>query len=685
MSINRLDARPSNSLVKNVCSYRLICHVAIAFFVAVGWHDGGLFAQDNSRSSSSKQTSTVIAELRHVIDSQLEEGLSRSQLVAVHRLYEEQLRSIKGKILEMPNGHAAFGEELSRVARFYYKNTDDLETAVRLYDEIATGYEDEYVGAHANLVLGWIRHANENDQLGAVEYFEKTLAFFKENPPKGNPRRIGVALRTLNTAGDVYMIMGDDKRAIEMYEQVLDDKSLTSDGVGGATRLNAAEELAQLLIKKEDYRNALDRLRQAEELLDKSGLPDDFKLLSILNLWAEKAKISPRAGERFSFNIEVLEELFYGLQQKDSVTGLQVGNLLLLCYRFGGDTAEKSKIPDFANVLIQLIAESSEQKRKLAEGGSPEGGSPEGGSSGVSGIAGKAKTNSFRFKLAQQSRLLRIEELKRSGSQGDRTPDKEIEDYIEILTESNYPRFNPVVSSRLPNGIRIRKNLVDIYERLIESKIMQSVLSSDDEIVVTNRQLRGAGYEIEVGYKSSENRDVVVELWKGKVFLGRAREKVERGEGTIALVVSPNQAIVSGDDYVVKAGIRPTNATWREIISGVTVDKVKVEIESITIDREHSLEFENIRKCKVHLHHSLLKKVRDVKVEVYKGDRWLGNARTSFSGPERKVIVPVMLTHDLTEGDDYSIKAILFPLREKDWKKRVNSDEIESITLKMEK
>ncbi len=654
---------------------------ATTFFIASGIveNSNGQALPDRSIDS---YTSSVISDLRHVVDSQLKETLSTTQLIAVHRLYEEQLRATKEKIFKLPDGKVAFGEELSRIARFYFSNTPEAETAQRLYEEIATDYKDEHVGAHANMMLGWLKQGIEKDPLGAVEFYEKAVKYFDENPPNanppnGNPRSMGLALRTMNTAGDVHVILGNDNKAIAFYERVMDDRTLASDGVESTTRLNAAGALGRLMLKKQDYRNAFKRFRQAESLVADAGLPDDFALKCLLTFWEQQAKTSVLLNKKtFEFNVDVLEEIYYGLQDKHSEAGLQVGNLLLLCYRFGTDPGNRSRISDFASLITEQATEALKKTNNSKNSKSKNQTDPL-----ASGKPQEIDTDRFEFCLAQQARLLRIEELKRTMS-GEADPDEAIAEYIQILTQNNYPRFKPVVSPRLPNGMQIQKSLKEIYKRLIESKIMQSVLSADDEIVVTNHQLKGASYEIEVGYIASQDRDVVVELWKGKTFLGRAKEVTEAGEGTVTIPVPTNRPLVSDDDYVIKAGIRPTNASWREIISRVRIDKIKIEIESLKLVAENPIEIVTPRRCKVSVNHSLLRKIRDIQVVIYKGDQWLGSGKASFSGPERRVEIPVTLVGDLTDGKDYSVKAILLPLRDKGWKASINADERKLITLK---
>jgi len=85
-----------------------------------------------------------------------------------------------------------------------------------------------------------------------------------------------------------------------------------------------------------------------------------------------------------------------------------------------------------------------------------------------------------------------------------------------------------------------------------------------------------------VVYAANEARDISVELWKGSTYLTRDIVRVDAGTGTATAQLTFDPVPAVGNDYLVKADIRPVGTTWRSAID--QCNKPDVVIQSSSTD-----------------------------------------------------------------------------------------------------
>ncbi|KST67691.1 family 16 glycosylhydrolase [Mastigocoleus testarum] len=83
-------------------------------------------------------------------------------------------------------------------------------------------------------------------------------------------------------------------------------------------------------------------------------------------------------------------------------------------------------------------------------------------------------------------------------------------------------------------------------------------------------------YTFEVDYKAEQQRDIVVEIWNSKKWLGEGKATVSGGSGSALVTVNLPSAPTPGNGYMVKASMRPVGTNWQQNIKLVQFGDIEV-------------------------------------------------------------------------------------------------------------
>ncbi|RCU49544.1 hypothetical protein DU002_11545 [Corallincola holothuriorum] len=194
----------------------------------------------------------------------------------------------------------------------------------------------------------------------------------------------------------------------------------------------------------------------------------------------------------------------------------------------------------------------------------------------------------------------------------------------------------------------------------------------------------GTRYRFAVRYSATQARDLVVEVWDGSNWLAAGKTAVNAGAGTTDVFVDLNEAPLAGaNDYQLKGAIRPTNTTWRENIDTDQLNDISIisplpkvdDISFAAIERQQDVGSRFSFKVAY-----AATEQRDVVVEFWSADTWLGEATETVPAGESTVTLTVDLGYDVEAGEGYIAKSSIRPVGSS-WTENLATDQINDITL----
>lgn len=410
--------------------YRLAGFIKPSIFLLIA-----LSFQSAAFCQRSDPPSTALGDLRDQIENSLMGELPVVTRVAILKKYEQSLLELKDRLPKDASNHVEFGNELLNVSEKFF-SLAAFEESDRLNLAIADMFPKNIVGAVANARLGYSTQSIGQNNKEATRFYEKSVQHFRGMDLKNDLTAAYAAMETMNLAADNYLIQRRNDEAEALYRFILDSEEL-SVVLLPTIRLNSASELGDLLRKKGDFDEAARRYREATSFVPNSILTDDFKDKLFMNLWELEMEArfqsfskGQNSKDRFSVDTAGLEEIWFGLKkEKRRGAGLRVGSTLLLCYRFGKNSNDdREKILDVAKEILELFEEDPD----------PE-------------------TKEYLYQV--QSKLLRVEELKRQ-----RSPkfQQELKEYREMRKRATDSTFVPIVSSRFPDHEKVETRLTEL-------------------------------------------------------------------------------------------------------------------------------------------------------------------------------------------------------------------------------
>jgi len=98
---------------------------------------------------------------------------------------------------------------------------------------------------------------------------------------------------------------------------------------------------------------------------------------------------------------------------------------------------------------------------------------------------------------------------------------------------------------------------------------------------------------ITVDYTADADRDVVVELWRNNQWLKQGQTMVSLGSGTATVTINFDTPPAGGNDYLLKASIRPVGTDWTQNLDACNKSNITVIDGTLSVD---DLELENAVK-----------------------------------------------------------------------------------------
>ncbi|GAA4271904.1 RICIN domain-containing protein [Aquimarina gracilis] len=188
-------------------------------------------------------------------------------------------------------------------------------------------------------------------------------------------------------------------------------------------------------------------------------------------------------------------------------------------------------------------------------------------------------------------------------------------------------------------------------------------------------------YTFNIDYSAAEDREIVVEFWAPDRWLGENTSRVTKGEGTQSITVTLSNPPTPGSGFFYKAYIRPVGTTWQEAIHRVeyrdvlVIDAINDEVAFVnpllSLAPQNSYEF---------IIDYTATTDREIVVEFWASDRWLGEkVEQVSSGTGRKNVI-VSLESIPEQGDGYFYKAYIRPVGTT-WQEAIYRVEFTGVTV----
>ncbi len=190
-------------------------------------------------------------------------------------------------------------------------------------------------------------------------------------------------------------------------------------------------------------------------------------------------------------------------------------------------------------------------------------------------------------------------------------------------------------------------------------------------------------YTFNIDYIAATDREIVVEFWAPDRWLGENVAQVSKGTGTKSITVNLANPPVVGSGYFYKAYIRPVGTTWQEAIhrvefTSVTVadavnDEIAFSSPPSIIEPQNSYSFEIDYSATID---------REIVVEFWAPDRWLGESVERVSAGTGVQVVTVNLVNSPQPGSGYFYKAYIRPVGTT-WQEAIQRVEFTGVTVQI--
>ncbi|WP_152286453.1 hypothetical protein [Flavicella marina] len=81
----------------------------------------------------------------------------------------------------------------------------------------------------------------------------------------------------------------------------------------------------------------------------------------------------------------------------------------------------------------------------------------------------------------------------------------------------------------------------------------------------------------EVEYTANQERQIYIELKKGKEWIGNKKMVVKKGHKKIKITVKCKKNFKPGDDYIMKLNINEVDGDWKQIIAKKTYKNIVIK------------------------------------------------------------------------------------------------------------
>ncbi|WP_338236351.1 RICIN domain-containing protein [Persicobacter diffluens] len=94
---------------------------------------------------------------------------------------------------------------------------------------------------------------------------------------------------------------------------------------------------------------------------------------------------------------------------------------------------------------------------------------------------------------------------------------------------------------------------------------------------------------ISVQYVAQQQREVVVEIWKGASWLAASKKTVAAGTSSASISISLPSSPTAGTDYILKASIRPVGTDWTQNIANAQINNISISAGAIIADGTYEI------------------------------------------------------------------------------------------------
>ncbi len=93
-------------------------------------------------------------------------------------------------------------------------------------------------------------------------------------------------------------------------------------------------------------------------------------------------------------------------------------------------------------------------------------------------------------------------------------------------------------------------------------------------------------YTLDMQYKASDQREIVVSFWKNNTWIASKVDKVSKGLGTKPITVTLPSLPLEGNTYAFKSHIRPVGTDWQQALDTDEIKNIKVNFKDLPIIAE---------------------------------------------------------------------------------------------------
>lgn len=330
--------------------------IAVLLGLIVGMWIGVIALQAQEKDEPRDQGATgILADARAELDRAIRDAtgrLSQEQKKGALKIYEQELFKSRKKFSD-----DEFYGEVVELFDNYWENTD-FDDSIRLALYTTDNNPKSIYSARAWARIGMIYYGNKVKPAEAVQYYEKALKVLEELKLEDNYVVGRFESQVYSTLGDLYWINGDSEKAVTTFEKFLSNEKLMEAATPGSL-LNANVMLGRIFEKAGEYDKAIERLRKAAELCQKSSKSLDFQVSC-------QMEFARALGRKKGKKEEYAELLKIWKNEKYRLTPniIRCGNALVLISFFDAKEIEEG---EFRKISAEVPRRADDIKKQTSD------------------------------------------------------------------------------------------------------------------------------------------------------------------------------------------------------------------------------------------------------------------------------------------------------------------------------